>query len=320
MNTSHTSLTGRLCRFRGFTLVELLVVIAIIAILIALLLPAVQAAREAARRTHCTNNFKQVGIALHNYHSALGRFPPSEVYVDWRCPDQAYLGSGEFYNGGSWAGLILPYLEQSTVYDAWDFSNVTTQNGIYDCVHNFVAQQRVAAYLCPSDPQDEYIRWGTNWCPDGKPKWDLYMTNMTAVADSQNTWSDPWACPRLDGDGVMFCLSGVRVVEIFDGSSNTLITGEVTGGEPGSHIAHPWATKNQFDTALGINGPNTIPGDGTFVYAAFSDGQKPLSSYHPGGCHFGFADGSSHFVSENIDAVVLAGLTTRQGGESVDLP
>ena len=294
-------------------------VIAIIAILIALLLPAVQAAREAARRTQCSNQFKQVGIALHNYHSAHNKFPPGQNYPDWRCPDQGHLASGTFWNGGGWAHFILPFLEETALYDQLDWANAGT-NGIHDCLNVPVAQQRVALFLCPSDPQDEHIDWGTNWCPDGHSRWDFYMTNFGGVGDSQNTWSDPWQCPRLDGDGAMVNLRAFRVVEMFDGSSNTLMVGEITGGEPGTFVGHPWVTFNLFDTSLGINGSNTIPGDGAFAYAAFSTGQRSFSSYHPGGCHFALVDGSVHFISATVDADVLTGLTTRGGGEPVGLP
>ena len=297
----------------AFTLVELLVVIAIIGILVALLLPAVQAAREAARRTQCRNNFKQVGVALHNYHSAHRTFPPGQIYTHSQCPDTP----PNYYAGVSWSALILPFLEQTALYDQWDFQNAGP-NGIYDCIHHFVAQQRVAVYLCPTDPQDEPIGWGTNFCPDGLPNWDFYMTNMAGVADSQNSWSLLFQCVTTSGDGMLVNLRAFRIAHCPDGTSNTLMIGETTGGAPGSNAGYLWAYYNLFDTSLGINGPNTIPGDGMFTF--YPLGWKGFSSYHPGGCHFLLVDGSVQFLSENIDAVLLLQLTTRAGGEVAPLP
>ena len=133
----------------GFTLVELLVVIAIIAILIALLLPAVQAAREAARRIQCANNFRQIGVALHNYHTALQAFPPGMVYEDSNCPDQK-VPEGTFYDGVGFCVFVLPYLEAGVTYDLIDFS--LGGLAIYQPENIDVGRQRIAAYKCPSDP------------------------------------------------------------------------------------------------------------------------------------------------------------------------
>ena len=109
----------------AFTLVELLVVIAIIAILIALLLPAVQAARESARRVQCSNHFKQVGLALHNYHTAIGSFPPGMIGWDSRWSSSCGpKGSGSYYIGFGWSSFILPYLEQQNLYDNLTFDGV----------------------------------------------------------------------------------------------------------------------------------------------------------------------------------------------------
>ena len=311
MRYSLPPLTGQLRQYRGFTLVELLVVIAIIAILIALLLPAVQAAREAARRTQCSNNFKQVGVALHIYHSSLGTFPAGTIYIQ-----------SPFYNGWNWTALILPYLEQGNIYDLWNFGT-DHGNAKYDCKHYFAAQERIAAYLCSSDPQDEYITWGTNSCDGGT--WNYYMTNIGGVCCTNSRW-DPsdsnGGMIRIEGDGMFVNQHAFRVADNFDGTSNTLFFGEITGGQPGSHEGHIWYQFNAFDTVLGINGAATIPGEGEYRYfgPGPANNEKSFSSYHPGGCHFGYVDGSSHFVSENIGLLVLNALGTRRGGETVDLP
>ena len=287
-------------RYRhGFTLVELLVVIAIIAILIALLLPAVQAAREAARRTQCANNFKQLGLALHNYHSAQGRFPPGAIY---RHP--SYDPPGGYYNGAGWSVYILNYLEQGAAYELWDWSEDQVTYGTNSIL---AGATRIPVFMCPSDPQDELV--GTWW-----------NTNVAGIADKDTPWLDPcqmWVSDYSNppADGMLFNLRGIRVADVFDGTSNTLMVGEITGGEAGSQDGWIYVNGTLFSTAFGINGPGTIPGDG--VWNRICDPGDSLSSYHPGGCHFLRADGSAHFTSENVDAETLAALTTRAGGEVI---
>src|SRR5260221_10831944 len=143
-------------RNSGFTLIELLVVIAIIAILIALLLPAVQQAREAARRTQCRNNLKQIGLALHNYHDTFTKFPPAMVRRTWGSgvPTQTHS------NGAAWSLRIAPYLDQAPLYNifnfnaepAWADTSINAQLGAPYTNYAVVAGSTVPPYLCPSDP------------------------------------------------------------------------------------------------------------------------------------------------------------------------
>ena len=301
-------------RYRhGFTLVELLVVIAIIAILIALLLPAVQAAREAARRTQCSNHLKQIGISLHNYHAAESKFPIGELYIHWL---HNPLGLDEYYAKG-WSVRILPYIEQLELSDQF-----TVENGIWGTfgpnqIH--LGLNRVKIFQCPSDGQDELIHVGgagntyTNH-PEGIM---FYSSNVGGVADSVSRWkpraADIYQCHVIEGDGMLMNIKPIRIRDVFDGTSNTLMVGEVTGGEPGSRRGHWWVNWNVFSTPNGINGPATIPGEGFYQRIE----EICFSSYHPGGCHFLRADGSVHFESENIDQVILTALTTRAGGEVI---
>jgi prepilin-type N-terminal cleavage/methylation domain-containing protein len=293
-------------RSAAFTLVELLVVIAIIGILVAMLLPAVQAAREAARRAQCLNHFKQAGLALHNYHSALNKFPPGSIY------DHPSCNGVSVYNGPGWGVLILPYIEEQAIDDMWmDEGGV----GIYGPNNVKVPGNRIDFFMCPSDQQDELLGVGGNGI-----RW--WNTNMGGVADSTTAWTDDLQCfigdnrPLLNpvsGDGMLNNKAAHRIKDVGDGTSKTLFVGEITGGESGSGRGWIYANGTLFSTGWGINGTSTIPGEGVFT----QNGEAPFSSYHPGGCHFAHVDGSCRFVQQDTDALVLVALTTREGRDEV---
>jgi len=310
---------------RGFTLVELLVVIAIIAILVALLLPAVQAAREAARRIQCMNNFKQVGIALHNYHSSYGTFPPGFVYFHPSAPDNE--PSSYLFYGYGWSVVILPYSEQTEIFEQSDNNSpVHTGLGSYD--NPCMGEYQIPFYLCPSDPQKELCGIGTlgqncDGTPDNDNK-DWFRTNAYGVCDKDSVWfaykgssvpvdSEIFQTPALYADGMLMNRNAIRVGEVFDGTTQTLMVGEVTGGEPGSHQGPTWAAFVLHSTVGGINGAGSIPGEGEY----YGSPEQSFSSYHPGGCHFLMADASVQFISETIDRAILAALTTRGDGEPI---
>ena len=173
-------------RRHGFTLVELLVVIAIIAMLVTLLLPAVQAAREAARRTQCQNNFKQIGLALQNYHSAIGTFPPGSRWTS-------------DYFGWSWGVYILPQMEQGTVYNQLNFAE-----DFLSPINWAVMGTKIDYFLCPSSPnQNAWIE-----CCSGRQNGpnsvdDLRQSNMAGVSDSVGNGPNgtPSSVARNDGNG-----------------------------------------------------------------------------------------------------------------------
>lgn len=280
----------------AFTLVELLVVIAIIGILIALLLPAVQAAREAARRAQCSNNFKQVGLALHNYHSARNCFPPGIFYPD--LPD-----ASSFRGYWGWAIFVLPYMEQGALYQMFDFNS----EGYWAPGNTRKATGTVVAgFLCPSDPLgDARVRYSSDPSIDPAGR-----TNMAGVSDSYDysvgNDYDPDAFPTVDG---VFGANGpCRFGDIRDGTSNTITIGEVTGSGSEEDGWHFWASWNLVDTRDGINGLHTVVG-GTYTSRYLTG----CASYHPGGCHFGMGDGSVKYISQNIAQSILAALTTRDG-------
>lgn len=307
----------RLCF--GFTLVELLVVIAIIGILIALLLPAVQAAREAARRNQCLNNFKQIGVALHNYHATHRTFPPGEQYHVPYCPKPGVPPDGKMVVGFSWSGLIIPYMENKQVQDMFDKDLDGGGWGVWGGTSNPNSAKagaiRIAIYCCPSDPQDELVAVSGTFKNGSHNDDDWWKMNAAGIADTVSAWipGKVGDCPIVDNDGIFNnARRPMGISDISDGTSKTFIVGEVTGGESGSRKGRIWPTWSIRATMWGINGPGTIPGDGTWGTLASDYG---MSSYHPGGCHFLMADGSADFVLETMDAQTMAYLTTRAGGE-----
>ncbi len=216
----------------GFTLIELLVVIAIIAILIALLLPAVQQAREAARRTQCKNNFKQLGIALHNYHDTYKMFPPNGVAGTTE-------NIGGRYNQAwlAWSGLtmLLPYIEQSTIYNQinfdyrWDNNNGGTRN-------NTMARTRISAFVCPSDPGAD-ARYTANMSP----------TSYCFSAGPGSSWS-----MRGNPIGFATLFRGTKIRDIGDGTSNTIAMAETQIGlNTGAYRANQPDRKNWHRVVTG---------------------------------------------------------------------
>jgi prepilin-type N-terminal cleavage/methylation domain-containing protein len=201
-------------RRRGFTLIELLVVIAIIAVLIALLLPAVQAAREAARRVQCVNNLKQIGLALANYHDAIGSFPMSyagrRLFVD---------GSTDTAQGWGWGSLILPQMEQPSLYNAINMSLPV------EAPQNLtVVRTMIAGYLCPSDPTP-----GTTFPVDDGTGVVLANVSPTSYAACVgNDAADSTTGLNNDGigNGVLYRNSRIRMADILDGTSQTIVIGE----------------------------------------------------------------------------------------------
>lgn len=309
----------------GFTLVELLVVIAIIGLLVALLLPAVNAAREAARRVTCVNKFKQAGLALLNYESALQTFPPGMKHWDARfgnptngscapAPDPAIRGF-------SWSTYILPYLEEQARYELLDFEKVggyadRADNG--NGTSNFaVSGEILEFYVCPSDDQGtEQVRCCSAAQNGTHPDEDMGRTNMAGVADSLE-----WQCSAAGGkhfhasNGFFGNVEGAETRRIVDGLSKTIVLAEVLGAGQDSHLGHFWSNWNIIDTRDGINGPFTITGgqwDDTGKHGMRNTG---AASRHPGGANFAMGDGHVEFLAETISPEVFEQMTTRDSQE-----
>ena len=212
-------------RRQGFTLIELLVVIAIIAVLIALLLPAVQAAREAARRAQCTNNLKQIGLGMHNYHSSIGCFPLGVAQTNF--PGRLAIG----YNWDSWSGhaMMLDQLEQTAIYNAINFmlnNNAPNSYGYY--ANSTVTGSRIAVYLCPSDPNAGTL--SVLRTADGRTDvLDIsYLASAGTTTISPNNTAPPaWATPGCTG--LFWWYRSYGIQNITDGTSNTVAFSEGAG-------------------------------------------------------------------------------------------
>jgi prepilin-type N-terminal cleavage/methylation domain-containing protein len=314
---------------RAFTLVELLVVIVIIGILVSLLLPAVQAAREAAHRTQCRNQLKQIGIALHSYTQAHKVFPPGCVVSEGTYPafdpwtEASTAGAGR--HGTSWMLMILPYLEQTNIYNAWDFTKNVADNAA-------MAQKNIAGFYCPSrrnslrkDPKRMLV---STWTGGG--------TDYGACLGAGNGWSNDsddndhhkfadtpikaerWYNAQVIGIFSPNSATGFR--DIRDGTSNTIMTGELQrldGSDRWRTSQDGWAlggVATLFTTAMKET-------DGVYQTGGLNNlfFESPGSD-HPGGAHFGMADGSVHFLSDSIDKQLFYYLGAMADGKPVQLP
>ena len=308
---------------RGFTLIELLVVIAIIAILIALLLPAVQQAREAARRTQCKNNFKQLGLALHNYHDSFGVFPPGYISRNVATADPASAETGP---GFAWGALSLPYLDQGPLFNQIIFEQDATSAN-----NSPLGATIIPAFLCPSDPAQE-----TFTVNDGTADYELGFSNYVGVYGFGNVSMSPGnPAPK----GIFFRNSKSRFRDITDGTSNTLMVGErkarqdFVQGMNGAYSESTWyaaipgvvrpsgsmmvMTEDQPTLVLGHVGMNMMGGMVMEHTPNRVNHIASFSSSHEGGCQFLLADGSVHFLSENIDYNTFRWLGERDDGQVI---
>ncbi len=333
-------------RHRGFTLIELLVVIAIIAILIALLLPAVQQAREAARRTQCRNNLKQIGLALHNYESTYGRFP-----CGWNGHNNVAQSTTMRW---SFLAYILPYVDQANTLNQLDLNwSLYPPGGGQPprAMHVNTIMTKIPTYLCPSDRAD-YVSSPTGVI-DSAPS--NYMACMGSGINNVTDASDDGQSDDR-ADGLFSSISWRRIADCTDGLSNTVLCSESLLGIGGADPAATESPDAQTHMAL-VSPPTSVtiancdqarPGSiARFVasrnrvwagqayentaynhyftpnsrrydcYFWVAQGFKAARSRHTGGVHTLMGDGGVRFTSENIDATIWRNIATRSGGEVV---
>ncbi len=302
---------------RAFTLVELLVVIAIIGVLVALLLPAVQAAREAARRSSCSNNLKQIGLALHNYHDSVSAFPMGNVV--------RINGSTLSGDGWTWHARILPYAEQGPLFDK--VSNVmgTDVGGTTSAPQLLAGRDtRLPIFQCPSHPGGV-----------ANPSKNGYQVSTYNGVCGTTTFNNDQLDQATDigyrGNGMFHMNSNVRFADVIDGTTNTFLVAEVQDelkGSPNSNRMPGSDRKYNFSGGSDGNPPTDIT-----EYLVGMEANDPINanirdssgffnntgeyagSYHPGGAQFLMGDGSARFISQTINMTTYRSLASRDGGE-----
>jgi len=326
-------------RRTGFTLVELLVVIAIIGVLVALLLPAVQSAREAARRTSCVNNLKQIGLGLHNHHDTKKILPPGGTYYGVCCTPPTYT---------NWAIELLPFIENAALYEQYKQDELNTSAN-----NTKVGQQRVKAYECPTDtmigilevpdsgPGTSKLMHGSYRAVSGKMNlavghgaWDsyepslwpggvmnpLYKSLLHSIGVSYNGAPAPTTAQSMGGPETF--------ANATDGLSNTLMVGEYTTRTTtgrGTFWAYTYASYNQ--SSIGAEsrlygkhyGSSSSDKKGCWGIPGLYGDQtckRAFNSEHASGAQFTIGDGSVRFISYNVDMNLLQNMATMSGGES----
>ncbi|WP_372719062.1 DUF1559 domain-containing protein [Novipirellula sp.] len=330
-------------RRQAFTLVELLVVIAIIGVLVGLLLPAVQAAREAARRMSCSNNMKQIGLGLHNYHSAFNKFPYSAAQAGSITSGTAIPGQTKIRNHRGWMG-VLPYIEQQNLYEEMDTSASTgayvrdsgqstlsgPKPGEPGNANDVVISTAVQSFLCPSDPNPTHYATTSSTSYSISPgttslegAYTNYEFSIRRTSSTAAKWSQDDLLTRR-----MFGMDdSSRMRDILDGTSNTVAVCEtlrgVHDGVPQTWGYTKWVG-NGVDLAysLGINNLlccawDSVPFQRTRQASRLS-AWSTAGSVHPGGAQFTLADGSVRFISESTEISILQHLAYIGDGEVIE--
>lgn len=296
-------------RARAFTLVEVLVVIAIIGILAAMLLPAVQASRESARKLACSNNMRQIGLALHQYHATFRVFPPSSTND---VEQGGWIPRPRNRHIHSWLSLIFPNLELTSITDQIDYSVSAMHR------NNLPAASRVVpVYRCPSYSGPDYspARQYTRYAPD------YAIGNYVAMGGTDVGHIYGQNTGLFNPDGSIYPLSETRAADVRDGLSNTVFAVETRETETAVWIdgGTSAVVAARFDP---YNGPTYAGFEHALNYSPYFDYFKSQaefgpSSMHPGGAYHLLGDGSVRFLVDSIAATAYFAMATRAGGESV---
>lgn len=332
----------------AFTLVELLVVIAIIGILVGLLLPAVQAAREAARRMQCSNNLKQIGLAMHNYESAHQSFPMA-WWLD--IPGGTNLPAA---NANAWGFALLPFIEQVNLYNQFDQRYpAMNELGPIAQANVEVINTPIGFFNCPSAPKPATDRYVGDASGAGLPvTWNAAPSDYIATTGVRGVFASIAYAGSAGGNrhgalqvwGTFGSNRGGKIGAMIDGTSNTFLIGERTGGSQiyvgtttAPELAALLVPTNGGGWGDVLNGENWMSGG---LFANSYDPSNPAAylqegpcginctnirgrsfhCFHTGGAHFGLGDGSVQFLSENTDAFIIAAMITRQKGEVFAMP
>ncbi len=319
---------------RGFTLVELLVVIAIIGVLVALLLPAIQAAREAARRSSCTNNLVQIGLGIHNFHDTYGVIPGG-AFARRPSGSPTPADAWRYARFSGWV-VLLPYLEQQAMYDTFN------AYADYEHADNVQAEQSTSPHplwFCPSrrPPSRSTAAFSSNSARQGRHLGDYAFcgggemrdgSRSHVHADLISTHSNGmFMMPSAEPDGRMWQRPGrLTFAQVKDGLSNTIAVGEkraeefrdlngnLIDGRSENALQGPnflWGWHSSRNTTSPMNGP---------ILGGWGNYDANFGSRHPGGCHFLLGDGSVRFISEDINHDVYQILAARDSGRPVTLP
>jgi len=336
---------------KGFTLIELLVVIAIISVLIALLLPAVQAAREAARRSGCVNNLKQIGLALHNYAQAMNVFPPGYVsslnkaVTDACNMDQENQSGVDLGTGWAWGSMILPFLEQQNLYNSINFNLSVAYHANDTC-----SLTALAVYLCPSDDGPTVVpvfedppdpanpgSYNATHIVDTLSRGNyvgMYgLGEICSQSNAQDSANNNGLGPLGTHAGIFYRNVSTSIAAITDGTSNTIMVGERSHNL--SYVT--WVARS----INGWLGKTSLVEGGTDQFnpspeecwtqvlgpCGLEDGLRTINnpeahvedywSRHPGGANMLFADGSIHFLKSSINPIPWRALATRNWGEVI---